>query len=165
MDFRATDRCTFSLLACSPSCFKQSHSIVEAASPVVEGYIEGIRALTVFNNNGLYPSFPTIADENRLFSAVLACSEYGKEDEERVTITLRDVSANGGRSAKYSNISVTRARDKDFAEYDASEWEDVSDDTDVSNGSTSDSDDTASFDWNGLREALIPIEELTPLPL
>lgn len=101
---------------------------------MVEGYIEGIRAPTIINNKGLHLTLPTIPDGTRQFLAVLACSEYGREEQERLAIRLRDVSANGGRyvrvdrhklekvtmvdimrSARYSSISITRGKAEDFA--------------------------------------------------
>jgi hypothetical protein len=138
---RTTERRVFSLLARSPAAFEHSHDIVEAYSPMFEclpQYLVGIRAPTVFDNKGLHlslPLIPMMPKSDKMFLAVLACSKYGKEDEGRLAIQLRDVSTNGGRyirvkqhelltvpkadileSAEYSNISVARGKDEDFVQ-------------------------------------------------
>lgn len=125
-----------SVLAWSPKCFQHSGPVVEAEPPFLEGYVAGIRAPTAFNNKGLHVALPIISKGNRRFLAVLDCAPYGKEDEERFAVWLRDVSVNGGRyvrfdhqklgiltlaeimsitsRAKYSYITITRGKDEDF---------------------------------------------------
>jgi hypothetical protein len=92
-------RQTFSLLAHSPASFKCARNFIEAAAPVVDGYLDSIRTPMVFNNKGLHLSLPIIqlSEEERTVLAILNCCDYARETRERLAICLRDVSTNGGR--------------------------------------------------------------------
>jgi hypothetical protein len=129
----ASARQTFSMLAHSPAWFSCARDFIEAKSLDVPGYLEGIRTPTVFNNKGLHLSLPIIlsSKEPRSVLAILNCSDYGKEKEERIAIRLHDVSTNGGRyvrveqhrlevvsvsdikaSAAYSSISAIKGEEE-----------------------------------------------------
>jgi hypothetical protein len=122
----------FTMLADSPSSFKNSGNIVVAKAPVVRGYLNGIRTPTVFNNKGLHLSLPIIKKGDRKVLAILNCTDISDEVDQRMAIWLRDVSTNGGRyirverqkleriplstvlrSAKYASISSPIGEDED----------------------------------------------------
>jgi hypothetical protein len=122
----------FTMLAESPSAFKNSGDVVETKAPVVRGYLNGIRTPTVFNNKGLHLSLPIIKKEDRKVLAILNCADIRDEGDQRIAIWLRDVSTNGGRyirierqkleriplstvlkSARYASISSPIGEDED----------------------------------------------------
>jgi hypothetical protein len=105
---RSARRQNFSILAHSPSLFKNSGSIVQTEAPVISGYLDGIRTPTVFNNKGLHLPLAIIqkGDDNVL--AVLNCTYVGREDHERIAIWLRDVSTNGGRYVRIKRQNLEK---------------------------------------------------------
>ena len=96
---------TFGLLASSPSNFDTCHDIISAPMPMVENYVQGIRAPIVFNNKGLHLSLPVVDMGNRKLLATLGCTIAGKEDH-RYTIWLQDVSTNNGRFVRIKGLQL-----------------------------------------------------------
>ena len=107
VDSEIAENETYALLAQSPKLFAESHDVVQADMPVVDGYVPGIRTPIVLNNKGLHLALPLEKAPNGRTAAILGCTKRGKSHQ-LLAIWLQDVSANGGRYVRVRGFDLIR---------------------------------------------------------